>query len=251
MLGTTGQRAGQDVSAWVGTRMLSRASSLGDFYDAYFRSDRQKRIIQVGANDGIMCDPLRKFLAVSRDQNVDAVLIEPIPYYFEKLRTLYADYPNITVVNAACGASCSRALLYFIEPAVADQMNGNGPANDWAHGQGSFDPDVIKYWIERNRFRGEEYVRNIGTYMAAIISTDVDIIRLADISLSKQKGNLLLVIDVQGFELEVIRGIDWSFPPAYIVLEDDLNQAGPISKYLASRGYFYLCGRTDKVFVHA
>ena len=77
------------------------------------------------------------------------------------------------------------------------------------------------------------------------------IIRLSDIEMSGQNDNLFVNIDVQGFELDVIRGIDWSHPPAYIVVEDYLNEASPIDKYLIARGYFYLCGRVDKVYVHA
>ncbi len=242
---------GDDVHAWIGTRRLTRSSSLADFYEAYFNSGKRARVIQVGANDGIMCDPLRRYLVHSTNQNVRAALIEPIPFYHAKLLKLYADYPNITVVNAACGVSRGRAPLYFIEPSVADQMNGDGPRNNWAHGQGSFDPNVVKYWIERNKFRGEDYVRNIDNYIRAIKSIDVEIVRLSDIEMSDDNDNLLLVIDVQGFELNVIRGIDWSRPPAYIVVEDDLNKAGPIDKYLGAKGYFFLCGRIDKVYVHA
>jgi len=222
-----------------------------DFYEAYFSSGKEARVIQVGANDGIMCDPLRRFFLHSTNQKIHAVLIEPIPFYYTKLQTLYADDPNITVLNVACGASRGRALLYFIEPNVADQMNGDGPPNDWAHGQGSFDLSVVKYWIERNKFRGEHYVNNVDKYIESIISINAEIIRLSDIEMSNENDNLLLVIDVQGFELEVIRGIDWRYPPAYIVAEDDLNKAGPIQKYLSSRGYFYLCGRIDKVYVRA
>ena len=240
-----------DVHTWIGSRMLTRSSSLRDFYEAYFSSGKEAYVIQVGANDGIMCDPLRRYLVRSRDHNIRAVLIEPIPFYYTKLRNLYADYPNITILNVACGASCDRAPLYFIEPSIADQMNGDGPPNNWAHGQGSFDANVVKYWIERNRFRGEDYVRNIDKYLGSIISIDVEIVCLADVEMSRQNENLLMVIDVQGFELDVIRGIDWSYPPAYIMVEDDLNKSGPIGKYLSSRGYFYLCGRNDKVFVHA
>ncbi len=231
-------------------RVIGRSSSLRDFYDAYFNSTKEKRLLQVGANDGIMCDPLRRFLGKSRDQNLSATLIEPLPYYYRKLRDLYRDFPEITVVNVACGVCRGRAPLYFIEPSVADKMNGDGPANNWAHGQGSFDPNVIKYWIERNRFRGDDYVRNIDTYLQSIISVDVDIIPLSDIAMSRQNDNLLVVIDVQGFELDVVRGIDWNHPPAYIVLEDDLNKSGPISEYLGSQGYYYLCGRNDKLYVH-
>ena len=247
----TGSTRGDDVFAWIGARRLTRSSSLADFYEAYFSSGKQARLIQVGANDGIMCDPLRRYLVHSTKQNIRAALVEPIPFYYAKLRKLYADNPNITVVNAACGASRGRAPLYFIEPSVADQMNGDGPPNNWAHGQGSFDPNVVKYWIARNRFRGEDYVQNIDNYIEAIKSIDVEIIRLSDIEMSGQNDNLLLVIDVQGFELEVIRGIDWSHPPAYIVVEDDLNKSGPIDKYLSSMDYFFLCGRIDKVYVHA
>ncbi len=240
---------GDDVYAWIGDRRLTRLSSLADFYEAYFSSGKQARVIQVGANDGIMCDPLRRYLVHSTNQDIRAALIEPIPYYYARLRELYADYPNVTVVNAACGASRGRAPLYFIEPGVADQMNGDGPPNNWAHGQGSFDPNIVRYWIERNKFRGEDYTRNIDNFIGAIQSVYVEIIRLSDIEMSVQNDNLLLVIDVQGFELEVIRGIDWSHAPAYIVIEDDLNKSDPIDKYLGSRGYFFLCGRIDKVYV--
>jgi FkbM family methyltransferase len=246
----TASATADDSCAWIETRTIGRSSSLSDFYEAYFTSTKGKRVIQVGANDGVMCDPLRRFVAKSRGQNICMVLIEPIPYYYEKLCDLYRDHPELTVMNVACGTSPGRAPLYFIEPSIADKMNGNGPANNWAHGQGSFDPNVVRYWIERNRFRGEDYVKNIETYLQSIISIDVDIIPLSEIAMSQQNDNLLIVIDVQGFELEVIRGIDWKHPPAYIVLEDDLNKSGPISEYLALHDYSYLCGRNDKLYVH-
>jgi len=232
----------------IGARIIGRSSSLREFYEAYFESLEKKCVIQVGANDGIMCDPLRRFFAPSRNQDIGAVLIEPIPFYFEKLKVLYADYTDISVLNVACGATAGSATLYFIEPDVADQMNGRGPLNNWAHGQGSFDKNVINYWIRRNRFRGEGYVKNLDLYYASIRSMEVSVIRLADIELSRSHENLLIVVDVQGFELDVIRGIDWNFPPAYIVIEDDLGNSGPIDEYLSSRGYIYLCGRNDKVY---
>lgn len=249
MAGKALPKGGEIEGKRIGGHLVSGSSHLQQFYEAYFSSPEEKCVIQVGANDGIMCDPLRRFLAPSRNQNLRVVLIEPIPFYFNRLQALYADYPNISVRNAACGATTGRAPLYFIEPDVADQMNGDGPRNNWAHGQGSFDRSIIEYWIERNRFRGEDYVRNIGIYYDSIKSLDVDICRLADVELSQAHENLLVVLDVQGFEFDVIRGIDWSHPPAYIVFEDDLDKSGPIDKYLDSKGYTYLCGRTDRVYV--
>src|SRR3954454_9202500 len=107
------------------------------------------------------------------------------------------------------------------------------PPTIGAHGQGSFDPNLVKYWIERNRFRGDHYVRNMDNYIDSIISIDVEIIRLSDIDMSND--NLLLNIDVQGFELDVIRGIDWGRSPAYIVVEDYLNESSPIDNYLSAK----------------
>jgi FkbM family methyltransferase len=234
---------------WVGTHLISPSSSVEEFYKSYFSSLQDKYVVQVGANDGIMCDPLRRFLAQSRDSNTQAILIEPIPFYFERLKALYADYPNISVLNVACGATASSKPLYFIDPEVADQMNGCGPPNNWAHGQGTFDKKVVRYWIDRNRFRGEDYVKKIDFYYASIKSIEVPVVRLADVELWQSHRNLLLAIDVQGFELDVIQGIDWSHPPAYIIFEDDLNKAGPIDDYLRSKGYIHLCGRKEKLYI--
>jgi len=229
-------------------RGIGASNSAGQFYEAYFGAPGPKRLIQVGANDGVMCDPLRRFLARAAPEALRALLIEPVPFYFERLKALYSERPDIAVLNAACGAAPGSAPLYYIDPAIADEMNGDGPANDWAHGQGSFDRDVIAYWIEQNRFRGETYVKNIARYHAAIRSVEVAIVRLGDLPLARDHANLLVVIDVQGFELEVIRGIDWEHPPAYVVFEDDLRRGAPIDAELRARGYSYLCGRNDKVY---
>ena len=47
--------------------------------------------------------------------------------------------------------------LYFIKPAVADQMNGDGPMNNWAHGQGSFDKKIIKEIAKAQKRFGEAF----------------------------------------------------------------------------------------------
>ena len=54
--------------------------------------------IQVGSNDGLSNDPLRKFI-VNNDWN--AVLIEPVPNLFNRLVNLYSDNPKVTVLNLA------------------------------------------------------------------------------------------------------------------------------------------------------
>jgi FkbM family methyltransferase len=220
---------------------------ISEFYQYYFSLDRKRDVIQVGANDGEMGDPLREYLKAKKDDS--AILIEPHPFYAGKLRKLYEGRGDIRIEQVACGNSSDRKDLYFIPPALADAMNGDGPMNNWAHGQGSFDKSVVIRWIGQNSFRGKAYVDKIPFFIDSIQSIETPLIRLKDLDFPfRQSDNLLLVLDVQGFELEVLKGLDWDSPPRFIVFEDDLDNGKPIGEFLVSKDYRYLCGSSDKVF---
>ncbi len=55
-------------------------------------TNKQFNILQVGANNGIDNDPLFDFL--NKNININAVLIEPIPIVFEKLKENYKNNKN-------------------------------------------------------------------------------------------------------------------------------------------------------------
>jgi FkbM family methyltransferase len=87
--------------------------------------------IQVGAFDGLMQDPLRKYI-VSRGWR--GVMVEPQPACARKLRELYRDDGRITVLQAALDR----------QPGVRSLFTINSPdAPDWAAGLASFRKDVI------------------------------------------------------------------------------------------------------------
>lgn len=217
------------------------------FYNQFFQSTDVKLIIQVGANDGIQNDPLRKYFI--KPGNYAAILIEPIPFYVNKLCDLYKDRADIRIIHRACGNRDEPLTLYYMPPDVADKMNGNGPFNNWGHGQGSFDKETVIYWIMQNKFRGENYEINIPYFIQSITSIDIPVMRVKDISINSAiTNNTLLVIDVQGLELEVISGINWDNAPQYIVFEDDMEKGIPVIELLKSKHYEYICGDSDKVF---
>ena len=56
-------------------------------------------------------------------------------------------------------------------------MNGDGPFNNWAHGQGSFNLEVVIYWIKKNIFRGKKYIEKIPYFISSIESINVKIIQ--------------------------------------------------------------------------
>jgi FkbM family methyltransferase len=87
--------------------------------------------IQIGAFDGLIQDPLRKYI-VSRGWR--GVMVEPQPGPAGKLRELYKDNGHITVLQAA--SDCQMQVRPFFAVDSPD-----APA--WAGALGSFQKDVI------------------------------------------------------------------------------------------------------------
>ena len=222
--------------------------SLETFLRNLFSSGDVRSVVQIGANDGIQNDPLRQYLVAPG--NYHATLVEPIPFYIESLRNLYANRRDVRIVQAAVGSIESQKKLFFIPPGLAHEMNGEGPPNNWAHGQGSFSRATVEHWIKANAFRGKRYNERIDDYMRSIDTVTVDVVSTESILASNRCG-MLVLIDVQGFELDVLLGIDWSNPPQWIIVEDDLGKSIELIKFFNERGFQWIAGEHDKVFGRA
>ena len=190
-------------------------------------------VVQIGANDGIQNDFLRPFLTSYR--GLDVTLVEPSPEYFTKLNTLYSDRSDVQLVNAACGATAGELELWELPHETAKQMNGNGPPNDWAMGQGSRSRATVVYWIWQNSFRGSSYTERIPEWIGAIKKSVVPTL-LTDQVMPITDGDVLLVVDVQGMELEVLLGLSLARLPRWIVVEEDCGDT-MARNYLLSHGY--------------
>ena len=128
--------------------------------------------VQVGANDGEQNDPLID--VIRSNPRLRGLLVEPIPYYYDKLVQLHRErLSRINILRAGISNEARTIPFYYVDPAVADEMDGDGPPNRWAHGQGSTQRDVIVYWIRQNAFRGAHYRDNIPRYIDAI-EADLD-----------------------------------------------------------------------------
>ena len=42
----------------------------------------------------------------------------------------------------------------------------------------------------------------------------------------------MLIVDVQGYEFEVLKGINWNYPPRYLMLEDDQSKSDKLISFL-------------------
>lgn len=224
----------------------------GEFLRHYladlFRSVPRLSILQIGANGGVQNDPLHEFLATKGEFR--ARLVEPIPEYAVALRSLYAGRDDVEIVEAAAGAEDGELTLYYLPDAVAVQMNGDGPNNNWAKGQGSFSRAQVVYWIWKNAFRGEAYRARIPEWISSIEQRAVPMRRTSDLILDDaDPASTLLVVDVQGYEYNVLRGISPGKYPRWIVIEQDTGDFAA-SELLKEMGYSQLNNGGDILFEH-
>jgi FkbM family methyltransferase len=201
-------------------------------------------IVQIGANDGVQNDPLRKHLLQKGSYN--AILIEPLPFFVDTLKNLYSNRTDIKIIQAAAGKTNEIKTLFYIPNDIALEMNGEGPQNNWALGQGSFSKENVIYWINSNSFRGASYVKKMDYWIKNINEIKVNVIATKEL-LPSTTDIVLLVIDVQGFELDVLKGIDWQFPPKYIMIEEDLNNR-EARNYLLSKKYNLISDSSNNLF---
>ena len=170
-------------------------------------------------------------------------------FYFDKLSLLHSERPNTTLLNIAICEVKSVKNFYYIDPIIANEMNGNGPQNNWAHGQGSFHRDSVEFWIHQNSFRGSDYVANIDKYMGSIIQKDVDCIPLKQISYNINDLTVL-VIDAQGAEEEILKSVDWMNPPDALIFEQDKNKDLHVYEFLRQMSYEYVAGNENMLFIN-
>jgi FkbM family methyltransferase len=139
--------------------------------------------LQIGAFDGVMCDPLRKYLLKYKWQGV---MLEPQPAPYESLRFQYGDRTNINIINAALGSSDSKTRLYILE-------GDNLPI--WTKGMASFNREnILKHGY---------LIDDIQSYIKEI---EIDTITFEKIFSSYNIDSLdLLQTDTEGFDAEIIK----------------------------------------------
>jgi FkbM family methyltransferase len=130
--------------------------------------------IQVGAFDGVMHDPLRKYI-VSRGWR--GVMLEPQPAFARKLRALYQDNNRITVLEAALDRRSGVRPLFTVDS-----------PDEWPGMLASFRKEVI--------VNSAHLIPGIEGMIAEVM---VDCITFDDVFEHLPEGNLdLLQIDTEG-----------------------------------------------------
>jgi FkbM family methyltransferase len=187
---------------WLLPESCRRSDFVRDELMALARGRKQVRFVNIGANDGLAGDSLREFIVT---RHWSGILVEPVPFVFERLVRAYRGVPGTICENAAIAEVSGTKTFWFVRknttlPPGYDQV-------------GSFDREqVLKH--EHGLFPGVS---------AFLESCEVPCLALPDLLAKHQVQAVdVYVIDTEGYDAEIVKQIDLDRkPPALIVYEHD------------------------------
>lgn len=208
-------------------------NTLDEFIDDYSRNNGPVTFLQVGANDGLVSDPLHKF--IKRD-NWRGIMLEPQPeVYRQYLVKTHQRRPEITAINAALDTQDGMSTLYVL----------NVSAERWATGLSSFNKSVLIDTIKNGAIRKKARKRGI-----RLPDNEEDMIEARQIKTISPdtllrhfdpEGFKLLAVDTEGYDFEILKMLDINrVAPEVIIYEEnnfDPETANDCRKYLTDLGY--------------
>jgi hypothetical protein len=243
--GTLRNQSQEFIQQFLKNEKISKPS-LAEFLGNLFHSNSVRTIIQIGAKDRAQSDFLRNHLIAKGIY--EATIIEPIPHYAEKLKNLYVDRPDVRITQVAVGNTEELRDLFFIPPTILNEIKEDSIENKWEHGQGSFDKDSVIAWIKANSFKEQNCSSMTDNYINSISSITVSVVKTEHL-LPRNRNGLLLTIDASSSPKLVLDGIDWNNPPRWVVVEGDLNDIFDMLKFFFARGFHWVAGEHDKLFM--
>lgn len=181
-------------------RRMAGPRLLRAFADAYPNAV----FAEIGANDGKQHDFLRP-LILSHPWR--GVVVEPVPYVFERLKHNYRDRPGLILEKVAVGARNATLPFYHL-PEVEDPAAQGLPS--WYDTIGSF-----------SRAEVLTHDRHIPDIASRLVITEVPCVTLHELCRRHGITQLdLLLIDTEGHDWEIIRHIDFTvLMPRVVVYE--------------------------------
>lgn len=183
--------------------------------------------VQIGANDGVIYDPIHSFVQRSEWRGV---LVEPVRAYFERLKENYRDNERLIFENVAISDRTEVRDFYRVREDVPFLP-------EWCHGLGTFDQDVLMThtWA----------IPDLERY---VIKEKIRCISFSDL-ISKHgiKKIDLLLVDTEGFDYEILKQVDFEKMAPRILLYEhqyidkgkrlDLERSLTMSGYRLSRHF--------------
>lgn len=190
------------------------------------------RFVQIGANDAGINNPFSRHITRYR---ASAILIEPVPHIFARLKKKFYDQQNVTTINCAITPSNSEPLkFYWVDPAAKRELGSALPP--WWDQLGSF-----------NR-------ANITSHLDGILEPYIRVSKVPTQSISaflnQHSDTNYLALDCEGYDYEILKSYDFRVKPRFLVFEFkhmSIKQRLDLEAHLKAYGYTIKFYRNDAI----
>lgn len=162
-------------------------------------------IVEVGANDGKTADPI--FRTIQRNKHWRAMLIEPVPHMFERLKEAYSGLERCILVNVAIAPTSGTLPIYYVVPKAKEVM-----------------PEIPDYFEQLPSFDKKNILDFLGPKGASLLRERmVDTVPLSELPARHQIKEVdFLQIDAEGFDFEVLKTFPFdAMKPAIVCIENN------------------------------
>ena len=190
-------------------------------------------ILQIGANDGDFNDPVAQLI---RRHGWTGLLVEPVPFIFERLQTNYVGQHGIALANVAVSDHDGTQEFYYL-----DVREGVLPV--WCIGVGSFlKDDVVRSCP--SAVHVSDYLRTINVPCRTVATL------LAEYQITTLD---VVVIDAQGYDARIVVQLPLDqIRPSIVIYEHHLleeRKRQHCDEFLRSHGYVLESDKWDTLAI--
>lgn len=180
------------LRAEVRGRRIARRMAGPKLLRAFAGAYPEAFFIEIGANDGVAHDHLSPLV---RSHPWRGIMVEPVPFVFERLRRNYKGMDRVTLVNAAIAREDGMLPFYHLAEAGEAEREG---LPGWYDAIGSFSRDTVL-----------AHAAEIPDIEHRLVSTHVKCLSFESLCRSHGVERLdVLAIDAEGYDGEIVRGLD-------------------------------------------
>lgn len=169
--------------------------------EEFARTHPNAFFIQIGSNDGEQLDPLRRAIL---QRQWSGIMVEPVPYVFERLRRNYEDVSGVILENAAIAERDELRELYHL----AETSDPGLP--QWYDALGSFRKEIVM-----------KHVKFIPDIEKRVRTLKVPCLTFDSLCRKHRVSRVDVVqMDTEGYDHEIVKQIDFErYRPALVMFE--------------------------------
>jgi FkbM family methyltransferase len=173
-------------------RRISRSLAGPKLIGAFAEAHPDAFFIEIGSNDGVQHDYLRPFILERRWRGI---MVEPVPYVFDRLRRNYGALERVQLENAAVADRDGTLPFYHLREADEEERE---KLPGWYDGIGSFSREVVM-----------SHVDHIPDIESRVVRAEVPAMTFESLCRKHGVSQIgLLLIDTEGYDFQIVKSID-------------------------------------------